>query len=232
VRVWDVASGRTIATLVHDQPVLDARFSPDKARIVTGAKDGIARIWRADGAGEPVLLKGHTDKVASAMFSPDGEQILSASNDKTVRLWDARAGTQLLILEGHTAEVPDAAFHPDGELIATVSLDATLRVWDRTGRMLVIVPQPYPAVSVAWSQNGQYLLTTAIDGTNQLWAGELESRSPADIDAVLRCRVPFRLDNERVVREPVRERCAGAGFDRRALDLDRPAANSAPPNRR
>jgi WD40 repeat protein len=226
VRVWDVATGRAIATLAHGQPVLDARFSPDGARIVTGAKDGIARIWRADGAGTPVLLKGHTDKVTSAMFSPDGRQVLSASGDKTVRLWDARAGTQLLVLEGHTAEVLDATLRPDGELIATAGLDATLRVWDRTGRMLVTVPQPYPVLSVTWSQDGQYLLTTALDGSNQLWAGELESRSPADIEALLRCRVPFRLDNERVVREPVRGACLGTdGRDRRTAD-------SAPPIRR
>jgi WD40 repeat protein/serine/threonine protein kinase len=206
-RIWDVASGRAIATLHHGKEVLDARFSPDGTRVVTGARDGIARIWDPAGAGEAVLLKGHTDKVISAMFSPDGRQILSASGDKTARIWDVRSARQLLVLEGHKAEVLDAAFSPDGQLIATASLDATLRVWDTTGRLLMVASQPYPVLSITWSRDGRHLLTTALDGSSQLWAADLESRSPADVEAALRCRVPFRLEHERVVGDTETGRC-------------------------
>jgi WD40 repeat protein len=96
--------------------------------------------------------------------------------------------------------VNDAEFSPDGELIATASNDATLRVWDTTGHVLMVVSQPAPLESVTWSRDGHYLLTTGADGSNRLWSSELESRAPDELERALRCRVPFRLEHERMVR--------------------------------
>ena len=44
-------------------------FSPDGTRVVTASDDGTARVWRADGSGEPVVLRGHDDLVRSAAGS-------------------------------------------------------------------------------------------------------------------------------------------------------------------
>ena len=38
--------------------VHSASFSPDGSRIVTASRDGIARVWSADGTGVPILLWG------------------------------------------------------------------------------------------------------------------------------------------------------------------------------
>lgn len=62
-------------------------FSPDGARVVTTSTDGSARVWPADGAGEPIVLRGHVDQLHSAAFSPDGEQVVTNSADGTVRRW-------------------------------------------------------------------------------------------------------------------------------------------------
>ena len=198
--VWDVARGTPIATLAHATEVLDARFSPDGTRVITASKDKLAQIWDLGGRGESIRLQGHADKIAAAMFSPDGARALTASNDRTVRIWDARSGERLSTLEGHTAEVLDAAFAPDGALIATVGLDATLRVWDATGRDLAVIPQASPLESVTWSRDGRRVLTTATDGSSRLWNVEREYASANELEARLRCRVPYRLDHERVVR--------------------------------
>jgi WD40 repeat protein len=45
-RIWDVASGRLLATLEgHTGEVVDAEFSPDGSRVVTASWDGTAKIW-------------------------------------------------------------------------------------------------------------------------------------------------------------------------------------------
>ncbi len=45
VKVWNVADGKEIATLTHPGEVLSLAFSPDKARLATGAADKQTRLW-------------------------------------------------------------------------------------------------------------------------------------------------------------------------------------------
>ncbi len=66
-------------------------------RIVTASFDKTARVWNADGTGQPLVLRGHQDRVYSAGFSPDGKRIVTASFDKTARVWNA---------DGTPGEVP------------------------------------------------------------------------------------------------------------------------------
>jgi WD40 repeat protein len=64
-----------------------ASFSPDGAWILTGSSDGTARVWRIDGLGEPLVLRGHEDRLTAAAFSPDGARVVTASTDRTARVW-------------------------------------------------------------------------------------------------------------------------------------------------
>ncbi len=77
-----------------------AVFSPDGKRILTASDDKTARIWNADGSGQPIILRGHEDAVSSAVFSPDGKHVLTASRDSTARIWNADGSGQPLILRG------------------------------------------------------------------------------------------------------------------------------------
>ncbi|WP_043412175.1 WD40 repeat domain-containing protein, partial [Archangium violaceum] len=60
-----------------------AVFSPDGQRVVTTYVDDTAWVWRVDGQGEPLVLRGHEGQVRSAVFSPDGQRVVTASWDKT-----------------------------------------------------------------------------------------------------------------------------------------------------
>src|SRR5712692_7681740 len=47
-RVWDAASGRSLAVLQgHTDSVTSAVFSPDGQRVVTASADKTARVWRS-----------------------------------------------------------------------------------------------------------------------------------------------------------------------------------------
>jgi WD40 repeat protein len=89
-RVWDTATGKTLATLTgHEEAVYGVQFSPDGMRIVTASMDKTARVWDTATGKALALLAGHEGMVNSAQFSPDGSRIATVSQDKTARLWDA-----------------------------------------------------------------------------------------------------------------------------------------------
>lgn len=129
-RLWDALTGAQLAALPGSWgEVWRVFFSPDGARLTSGAREG-AQIWDLHSLRLVAELKGHTGRVLGARFSPDGERIVTASYDRTARLWDARSGRLIKALLGHQQEIQDALFSPDGSRIATISYDRTVRLWD------------------------------------------------------------------------------------------------------
>jgi WD40 repeat protein len=76
----------------HEQGLYVAAWSPDGQLILTTSVDGTARIWNADGSGEPYILSGHGRRVTSAAWSPDGTRIVVlVGEDKNAWVWPVRA---------------------------------------------------------------------------------------------------------------------------------------------
>jgi WD40 repeat protein len=88
-RVWDVATGRPLATLVgHTGPIACMTFTTDSRFVATGSYDTTIKIWATKTGREVFTLKGHTAAITSLVFAPDGKSLVSGSADKTVRVWD------------------------------------------------------------------------------------------------------------------------------------------------
>ncbi|WP_437669910.1 nSTAND1 domain-containing NTPase [Sorangium sp. So ce131] len=155
----------------HPTTVFDAAYSPDGKRIVTASWDKTARVWNADGTGEPLILRGHESYVFSAAFSPDGKRIVTASFDTTARVWNADGTGEPLILRGHESHVFSAAFSPDGKRIVTASFDTTARVWnaDGTGEPLILRGHESGVYSAAFSPDGKRIVTASQDKTARVW---------------------------------------------------------------
>ena len=172
-RVWNAdGTGEPVTLKGHQGWVTSAAFSPDGKKVLTGSSagfgwagnevlpgtqvglnrrpelppppaDSTARVWNADGTGQPVTLKGHRGWVTSVAFSPDGKKVLTGSSDNTARVWNADGTGQPVILKGHETRVASVvnfesrsesgvssvAFSPDGKKVLTGSSDNTARVW-------------------------------------------------------------------------------------------------------
>ncbi|XYH98714.1 protein kinase domain-containing protein [Sorangium sp. So ce1128] len=169
---WALHNRIARAVLSHPDLVMRAGYSPDGLRIVTACADGAARVWSADGTGEPVvLLRGHQDYVSSAAFSPDGKRIVTASHDRTARVWNADGTGEPVVLGGHEDRVASAAFSPDGKRIVTASWDKTARVWnaDGTGDPVVLRGHQDYVTSAAFSPDGKRIVTASSDKTARVW---------------------------------------------------------------
>jgi WD40 repeat protein/serine/threonine protein kinase len=134
LKLWDVTTGRELATLRRGIGVFRRlAVSPDGRRLaVSGGvlEAGETQVWDAE-TGETLLtLHGHALGVHQVTFSPRGERIATAGADRMVRLWDAATGQELLTLGGHNAGVICLAFSPDGHQLASGSIDWTARIWD------------------------------------------------------------------------------------------------------
>ncbi|HZH13104.1 MAG TPA: hypothetical protein VE057_01960 [Archangium sp.] len=155
-----------------DSDGLFTTFSPDGTRGATGYPDGTLRVWRSDGKGEPVVLRGKEGSVESVTFSPDGARVLTTSINGTARIWRADGQGEPVVLQGHEAAVVSAAFSPDGSRVVTASMDGTARVWRADGQGEPVLLQAYgavPASSAAFSPDGSRVVTAHEDGSARLW---------------------------------------------------------------
>jgi WD40 repeat protein len=183
--LWEVESGdRRALYLGHRGPVGAVTFAPDGKHLATGSADGTARLWSVSSGSEVRGFDGHSRAVLAIAFSPNGSHLATASADHSVRLWEAWSRRLRFELQGHSGDVTALAFSPvDGRRLATASTDHTARLWDLEtgkelfrfeGRSLGALAPPSaghsgPVTGVAFSPDGQRLVTASADHTAIVW---------------------------------------------------------------
>ncbi len=177
MRLWDVATGKTLSTLSYSSSIVSMAFSSDGTTIASGLNDGNVQLSDVATGKHITTLQGHTDDVRSVAFSPDGSTLASGSYDNTIKLWNVGAGKTISTLVGHTNGVLSVLFAPNGKVLTSRSWDNTVRLWDvATGTNLATLPHSHPVSSVSFSPDGTTLASGADDHNVRLWAvatGEL-----------------------------------------------------------
>jgi WD40 repeat protein len=186
VRVWDIASGKTVRTMRgqigegDEGKIYAAALSPDERYLAVGgwladpADAGVIRIHDFRSGDAVGVLRGHAGVVICLAFSADGHFLVSGGQDKTVRVWDVETRSTIRVLSGHRGAVYGVAFSPDGKRLASASLDHTLRLWDvASGNLLKEMTGHTDEVySVAFSPDGQYIASGSSDRSIRLWNGK------------------------------------------------------------
>ncbi len=191
VTVFD-RDGARLATLEHDQDlwVGAARFLSDSLRVLTGCKDGVARIWSLDG----VLLQefdagdGPIHLVAT---SPSEPNFAIGYGSGAMRIWIGEDGIfsgecSIHLPSAHETALTHLEFSPDGQRIASAAgwrgLDKGLRsdraprIWNTIDGTLVGELEGHQDIvaDVVFSPvDSSLLATTGDDGT--VWKWELPS---------------------------------------------------------
>jgi WD40 repeat protein len=155
----------------HDCAVGAVGFAPDGVHLVSGAEDGVIRVWNRETGLRTRELPGHRGRVSALSFSPDGTTLASGSGDQTVAIWDFSTGKLLHRCDGHDGWVRSVHFSPDGRTIASGSYDETLRVWDvASGKELRrFEGHEAPVSALAFAPDGKTLVSCDHDNVGRLW---------------------------------------------------------------
>ena len=99
VKVWDVATGKCVATLKgHSYGVQCVTVCSNGRRIVSTSHDCTLKVWGVAPSvdlsklAELRTLEGHSKDVWCVAVFPDGQRVISASGDKTLKVWDVVTG--------------------------------------------------------------------------------------------------------------------------------------------
>ncbi|QDT14937.1 WD40 repeat domain-containing serine/threonine protein kinase [Alienimonas californiensis] len=151
-RVWDVETGKLLHTFEHDASVYVVAFSPKGHRLLTGAADGVARVWNLSGpggVGRVVREFRASDALLDIAYGPDdtidGGIVIGAAADRKVYVWKANTGDVIHVLK-HDGERPTrAAVTPDGRRVVATDRSGQLLVWDLDdGKFLKAIPVGLP----------------------------------------------------------------------------------------
>jgi WD40 repeat protein len=151
VKLWEVPSGKHLATLKH-HPHAPARiaFAPDGKTLATAAYTDV-KLWDVATARELASLKAEgegqllAEQFESVAFSPDGKILAAGAGSPgplvpdfgDVALWDVATRERRASLKAHPERLSALAFAPDGNILATAGYDRTVKLWE----METLLPQ-------------------------------------------------------------------------------------------
>lgn len=135
VRLWNVVTGKRIATLHDESCVCSIAYSQDGKTLAVGGVT--VRLWdSATGKVLAVLLPADMDTVTSVAISPDGKSIAAGGWVGTLRLWDVATRKERMTISLEDNCIYGLAFSPDSKTVVAGS-GGWFKLWDAaTGREL------------------------------------------------------------------------------------------------
>jgi WD40 repeat protein/class 3 adenylate cyclase/tetratricopeptide (TPR) repeat protein/predicted Ser/Thr protein kinase len=104
-----------------------AAYSPGGSRIVTGATNGVVKIWVLESAKALQTLYHHNTPITASDFSETGRYLATGSDDGRIAVWDIDSGTVKHELQGHEEAVHALALNTAlGYLMSTSQTEAKL----------------------------------------------------------------------------------------------------------
>ncbi|KAG0176929.1 hypothetical protein DFQ29_005463 [Apophysomyces sp. BC1021] len=164
-------------------PVRCLAYSNSGSKIAIAADEDIIRIVLVRDISKVIILRGHTRSVRYVAFDPLGDYLISSGCEGDVRIWDIEPAEGearcIQTLSSITkAVLPDSmlqstvAWKPDGSCFAFPGKNGVIHVYSRTVWIEIYTldnGHVDDVITLAWSPNGQYLASTAMDNQVIIW---------------------------------------------------------------
>jgi WD40 repeat protein/DNA-binding SARP family transcriptional activator len=177
--VWDV-SGRdrklvdSLSAPEMHAGVKGVAFSPDGTRVMAGDDEAsVVKIWDVGPNGEWASFRSGD----VAVITPDGRRVVATTPDgHALKVWDVQLRRPVLTIDPETIGFIEAVdVSPDGAAIAIGGQRGegvggeVAGTWDAaTGQELFTVRHRFDVLDVAFSRDGQHLVTAGWDGSAKI----------------------------------------------------------------
>jgi len=146
-------------------------FSPTGDQVLSGARDGSARIWDVTTKQEIRSFPAISGKQNPSAFSVDGALVFVGGGSSSPRIWETMSSNLLCELMGHSGLATALEMSPDGTRAVTGSSDKTAILWDTTTcePLLLFTNHTHIINSVHFTPGGSNIVTASSDGTIRVW---------------------------------------------------------------
>jgi eukaryotic-like serine/threonine-protein kinase len=172
LQIVDTASGQPLHRIVSEPKAIiaRARFTPDGRQVVAASQTGPLRFWNSESARHERDIGGPFRSLRDFVFTDDGRTVVAVA-DGALHGWSVENGAPIAGLAGLFQRAIELGSHERGTLVAVGDSDGGLTIMDvrHPERRRQIPAHDRPIVSVAVSQDGQYIATGTTDGQVGVW---------------------------------------------------------------
>ncbi|HUS65221.1 MAG TPA: protein kinase [Kofleriaceae bacterium] len=191
-----VERGRVLRDLAAETELYGAEL--DGGRLVTTSADNLTRVLAVDGWRE-VGRTADADTRLGLALDATRARAIAPTTKRAAKIWRVDTGATEVELRGHQGHVTAAGWGARDQLVVTGSLDGTARIWSTRGEMLAVLELHAEVRAAALSADGRFAAAVGGDGNALVWELPRLDRDAVDLERILRCRVPFRVESDKVV---------------------------------